>query len=188
MSRTIYLAFDSAIQRCLRVFESGGVVALPTDTLYGVVTTIPNSDKLYRLKRRSYFKPLGLFIANTFEVQSNQLQKLLPGPVTLIFERSAVLPRDFNPNHSTVGIRIPDHDFIRSLALHLNDIPLAQTSANISNAQNNPLCIDDFTDLWPQLDLIRPDGTLNYEGSTVVNLSIPGTFSIVRDGWYVYLI
>lgn len=62
--------------------------------------------------------------------------------MTLIFERSNYLPNTFNPEHRTVGIRIPDHDFVRSLMTHLNDVPLAQTSANISNDQNNPACIE----------------------------------------------
>uniref|UniRef100_A0A915Q3U3 Threonylcarbamoyl-AMP synthase n=1 Tax=Setaria digitata TaxID=48799 RepID=A0A915Q3U3_9BILA len=190
-------SYGSAISRCLQVFESGGIVALPTDTLYGVVTMISNSDKLYKLKRRNRLKPLGLFVSNAREVQrwcyqtveSNHLRELLPGPVTLIFERSAGLPRTFNPEHRTVGIRIPDHDFVRSLMTRLDDVPLAQTSANISSVQNSPVSVEDFKDLWPELDLIiddgvitRPDGTVNYDGSTVVNLSIPGAYSIIRDG------
>ncbi|EFO23839.1 yrdC domain-containing protein [Loa loa] len=188
---------SATICRCLQIFESGGIVALPTDTLYGVVTTLSNSDKLYKLKRRNHLKPLGLFVSNVRDVQrwcrqtidNSQLRTLLPGPVTLIFERSTFLPRIFNPEHGTVGIRIPDHDFVRSLMTRLDDVPLAQTSANISNNQNNPICIEDFKDLWSELDLIidggvilRPDGKVNHEGSTVVNLSIPGTYSIIRDG------
>ncbi|KAM3720678.1 Threonylcarbamoyl-AMP synthase [Dirofilaria immitis] len=189
--------YNTAICRCLQILEEGGIIALPTDTLYGVVTTISNSDKLYKLKRRNRSKPLGLFLSNVQEVQrwchqtieNNDLKKLLPGPVTLIFERSTLLPSTFNPEHATVGIRIPNHDFVRSLLIRLNDVPLAQTSANISNDQNNPVCIEDFKDLWPELDLIIDgdslkgrDGRVNYEGSTVISLSIPGTYSIIRGG------
>ncbi|KAL3998688.1 Telomere recombination family protein [Acanthocheilonema viteae] len=189
--------YSVAISRCLQIFESGGIVALPTDTLYGVVTTMSTANKLYKLKRRSHLKPLGLFVSNVQEIQrwcrqtieNSQLKALLPGPVTLIFERSTSLPSTFNPKHRTVGIRIPDHDFVRSLMTSLDDVPLAQTSANISNDQNNPACIEDFKNLWPKLDLIidggvvlSPDGKVNHEGSTVVNLSIPGMYSIMRDG------
>lgn len=60
---------EMAISRCMQIFESGGVVALPTDTLYGVVTTISNSDKLYKLKHRNRLKPLGLFVSNIREIQ-----------------------------------------------------------------------------------------------------------------------
>lgn len=65
----------------------------------------------------------------------------MPGPVTLVCERSAFLPSTFNPDHGTVGIRIPEHEFVRSLLTRL-DVPLAQTSANISNSQENPVCIE----------------------------------------------
>lgn len=58
-----------AIYRCLEALKSGGVVALPTDTLYGVVTTTASSDKLYELKRRSRLKPLGLFVSDVREIQ-----------------------------------------------------------------------------------------------------------------------
>ncbi|OZC12383.1 Sua5/YciO/YrdC/YwlC family protein [Onchocerca flexuosa] len=189
--------YSMAIHRCLQVLEAGGIVALPTDTLYGVVTMMSHSDKLYKLKRRDPLKPLGLFLSNVREVQrwchqtieNNYLRRLLPGPVTLIFERSILLPSTFNPEHGTVGIRIPDHDFVRSLITRLDDVPLAQTSANISNDQINPVCIEDFKDLWSELDLIIDDGVLmcpnskmDCKGSTVVSLSIPGTYSIIRDG------
>ncbi|VDN27945.1 unnamed protein product [Gongylonema pulchrum] len=60
---------EIAISRCMQVFEAGGLVVVPTDTLYGVVTTIANSDKLYKLKRRSRLKPLGLFVSNMREIQ-----------------------------------------------------------------------------------------------------------------------
>lgn len=65
----LFVAYDAAICRCLQILESGGVVALPTDTLYGVVTTISNADKLYKLKSRSRLKPLGLFVSTVEEVQ-----------------------------------------------------------------------------------------------------------------------
>lgn len=41
-----------------------------------------------------------------------------------------------------MGVRIPNHDFVRSLMTRLDDIPLAQTSANISSIRNNPVCIE----------------------------------------------
>ena len=48
-------------------------------------------------------------------VTENLLKSLLPGPVTLVFERSELLNKNFNPGTSRVGIRIPDHTFIRYL-------------------------------------------------------------------------
>ena len=64
-------------------------------------------------------------------VSGNMLQELLPGPVTLIFERTLDLNPSLNPGTSLVGIRVPNHDFVRKLAQMCGE-PLALTSANIS--------------------------------------------------------
>ena len=61
-----------------------------------------------------------------------QLNHLLPGPVTLVFDRKSTLPSELNPNTKSIGIRIPNNQFMIELA-RLCDEPLALTSANISN-------------------------------------------------------
>ena len=64
------------------------------------------------------------------------LNKLLPGPVTLVFQRTSLLNPRLNPDTDFVGIRIPDHKFIRMLAQALGG-PLALTSANVSDQQSS---------------------------------------------------
>ena len=59
------------------------------------------------------------------------LQDLLPGPVTLVFERTEALNPELNPTTQLVGIRIPDHEFVQQLSLACNE-PLALTTANVS--------------------------------------------------------
>ncbi|VDM40670.1 unnamed protein product [Toxocara canis] len=119
-------------------------------------------------------------------VDKRTIARLLPGPVTLVFNRSTLLPADFNKEHRTIGIRIPDHDFVRAVSRQLGAVPIVQTSANLSGATENP----DFEELWPNVDLIidggvlkDPTGEVSRQGSTVVNLCISGTYSIIRDGW-----
>lgn len=73
-------------------------------------------------------------------VSSELLKELLPGPVTVVFERSSDLNPNLNPHTSLVGVRIPDHVFIRRLAKACNG-PLALTSANRSSSQST-LSID----------------------------------------------
>ena len=60
------------------------------------------------------------------------LNSLLPGPVTLVFNRLETLPKELNPENSNIGIRIPNLKFMIELAKYCNE-PLALTSANISN-------------------------------------------------------
>uniref|UniRef100_A0A9J2P579 Threonylcarbamoyl-AMP synthase n=1 Tax=Ascaris lumbricoides TaxID=6252 RepID=A0A9J2P579_ASCLU len=192
-----FSAFEVALSRAVAVLESGGVIALPTDTIYGLSTTLSNADKLFKLKFRSRMKPFALFLSDVTEISKwaiptigiHTMRRLLPGPVTLVFNRSSRLPAEFNEGHRTIGIRIPDHSFVHALSKRLGDTPLAQTSANLSGAAENPVSVEDFEDLWPGVDLIidgdvlkDPTGKVSRRGSTVVNLCIPGTYSIIRDG------
>ena len=69
------------------------------------------------------------------------LRDMLPGPVTLVFERTECLNPGLNPSTALVGIRIPDHDFVRQLTLACNE-PLALTSANLSRLGQSTLKIE----------------------------------------------
>eukprot|EP00112_Aurelia_sp_Birch-Aquarium-sp1_P018648 Seg4471.1 transcript_id=Seg4471.1/GoldUCD/mRNA.D3Y31 product="YrdC domain-containing protein mitochondrial" protein_id=Seg4471.1/GoldUCD/D3Y31 len=113
------------------------------------------------------------------------LEELLPGPVTLVFERKAVLNPELNPSTRLVGVRIPDHQFIRETARICKE-PIALTSANIS-ASRSCLTVEEFKYLWPKLDVVFDGGCLGETeesrlGSTVIDLSIPGQYKIIRDG------
>ena len=69
------------------------------------------------------------------------LEDLLPGPVTLVFERTEQLNPGLNPTTQLVGIRIPDHDFVRQLSLACDE-PLALTSANVSTVGQSSLKVE----------------------------------------------
>ena len=60
------------------------------------------------------------------------LRRLLPGPVTVLFERTAALNPRLNPGTSLVGVRVPDYGFVRDVVRECGQ-PLALTSANLSN-------------------------------------------------------
>ncbi|VDM72709.1 unnamed protein product [Strongylus vulgaris] len=190
--------FEEAIEAAADVLLRGGVVALPTDTLYGVSTLIEHSDKLYSLKRRERAKPLGLFLADPTEISrwarlnipAQLAGQLLPGPVTLILNRLPTLTRSFNPDVENVGVRVPDSPLVRALCARLGR-PLAQTSANVSGSPVNPTRIEDFSDLMDQIDLVldggvigrAPDGSrISSEGSTIVDLTQDDFYCIVREG------
>uniref|UniRef100_A0A914V150 Threonylcarbamoyl-AMP synthase n=1 Tax=Plectus sambesii TaxID=2011161 RepID=A0A914V150_9BILA len=187
-------AFNAAVVGAADVLKNGGIVAIPTDTVYGFTVTLPQSNKLYNLKQRSLLKPLGLCVADvadihryaTVTISDAVLHSLLPGPVTLVFTRTQHLPRDLNPDTNLIGIRIPDHDFTRALCRQLGE-PIAQTSANLSGVGQSPLSVQEFKALWTKIDMVIDGGRLSdsevtREGSTVVDLSVAGFYHIVRPG------
>lgn len=190
--------WTEALRAAAAELRSGAVVAVPTDTLYGLACSASCSaalDAVYRLKGRSEAKPLAVCLGRVVDVYrychvrvpEGLLKDLLPGPVTLVMERSEELNKDLNPFTPLVGIRIPDHAFMQDLAQTFGG-PLALTSANLSS-QPSSLNVKEFQDLWPQLSLVIDGGPIGDGksprcrlGSTVVDLSVPGKFDIIRAG------
>ncbi|XP_054994466.1 threonylcarbamoyl-AMP synthase [Sorex araneus] len=190
--------WSEALRAAVAALRAGAVVAVPTDTLYGLACSASCPAALaavYRLKGRSQAKPLAVCLGRVADVYrycrvsvpDGLLRDLLPGPVTLVMERSDELHEDLNPFTRLVGVRIPEHAFMQDLAGAFGG-PIALTSANLS-AQASSLTVEEFQDLWPHLALVIDGGPIGDSqspvcrlGSTVVDLSVPGKFSIIRPG------
>ena len=184
------------IDRCITILENGGVIAVPTDTIYGLATLVSSEQavrRIYEIKGRSFTKPLAISVGDIDDIftwskptlSKEQLGSgdLLPGPVTLMFERQSSLPSYFNPNVINVAIRIPNCSFMIELAQRLKQ-PIALTSANIANEPSS-VCIEEFKSLWSQIDLIVDGGLLasnDRRGSTIVDLSEKDYFHVQRHG------
>lgn len=154
----------------------GGVVLVPTETVYGLVCDWEDDlarKRIYELKGRSENKPLAMFaascdMAESFGVKLNSdarilLEKIAPGPITVIAPGCEKYP--------TVGVRIPDHEFIRQLLKNYNR-PLASTSANASGMPNVLTVEEAVTQLHGALDLVVDGGILPCDAaaSTVVTV------------------
>ncbi|XP_039973146.1 yrdC domain-containing protein, mitochondrial [Xiphias gladius] len=178
----------------VKALKEGHVVAVPTDTIYGLACLAQNSEairKTYDIKGRNGQKPLAICVGEIqdiykyckVKVEKELLGDLLPGPVTLVFERSEILNTDFNPFTSLVGVRIPDHGFMRRLCQMCGE-PLALTSANISS-HTSTVEVHEFQELWPKLAVVVDGGPIGDQsrlGSTVVDLSVHGKYHIIRPG------
>ena len=177
----------------LERLREGSVIAVPTDTIYGLACLAQSTKAiadLYSIKGRDATKPVAICVSDpsrvsdfcNLTVSMEVLKALLPGPVTLVFERKLVLNSDLNPTTSLVGVRVPDHAFIQSLCSLLGE-PLALTSANPSGSPST-LETTEFEPLWPRLGGVVDAGRLSDSraGSTVVDLSSQGVYRIVRDG------
>lgn len=174
--------------------KAGQVVAVPTDTIYGLACVAQNSDavrRVYAIKGRNGDKPLAICVGEIQDIYSfckvsvkeELLRDLLPGPVTLVLERSASLNSDLNPFTKLIGVRIPHHPFMRRLCQMCGE-PLALTSANVSS-HTSTLAVHEFEDLWPSLAVVVDGGPIadtSRLGSTVVDLSVCGRYRIIRPG------
>lgn len=187
---------DRSVAMAAEMLRQGKVIAVPTDTVYGLACLAANSQavqRLYKIKQRDEGKPLAICLSNVKEIGTwgilddtlvHILERLLPGPYTMCLQRTSVLNQALNPGLDTVGIRVPNDKFVRSVAKIVG--PLALTSANVSGEPSS-LHPNDFHALWPELDGIfhRHNNSKKDKhrvGSTVVDVSKPGYFMVVRHG------
>ncbi|MEC7878920.1 MAG: L-threonylcarbamoyladenylate synthase [Actinomycetota bacterium] len=178
--------------RIKKTLTSGGVVALPTDTVYGLFS-LPNEkaaiEKIYTLKMRPDSMPLPLLISGTEQLPyvssfQNQILKTLvgafwPGPLTVILPSPSPSMSLIASAENTIAVRCPNNDLVRRIA---NDLgPLAATSANI-HGKETPETASEIADMLPNVDLIADGGPLK-DGlaSTLVDLTQPVP-QILREG------
>lgn len=184
----------------ITLLQQNEIIAIPTDTIYGlagIVSSTSSIEKLYEIKKRDKDKPLSISVNNINDIKKwgivdhlpqDLLSLILPGPITIIVKRTPALNPALNPNHDTVGIRIPSFKFISYISAITG--PLALTSANLSN-EKSCLYASEFQNLWPMLGGIFYDSnnfgkskskSKSRKGSTIVDLSKPGYYKIVRAG------
>ncbi|XP_077455248.1 threonylcarbamoyl-AMP synthase [Stigmatopora argus] len=189
-----YTDMSDILSHTAKALQDGHVVAVPTDTIYGLACLAQNSGavrEIYDIKERNEQKPLAICVGEIrdihkyckVKVKEELLNDLLPGPVTLVFERSQILNKELNPFTSLVGVRIPDCAFIRRLCQMCGE-PLALTSANVSE-RNSTVAVHEFDELWPKLAVVvdgGPIGDRSRLGSTVVDLSVSGKYRVIRAG------
>lgn len=168
-----------ALQAGAKALKRGGVMIIPTDTVYGLVVDGRNREaveKLYRIKRRPPGKPLVRLVADRETVfpllssagQVRILEKFWPGPLTVILEE---------PGGGRRGYRLPDHDLLREL-IWSSGVELAATSANRSGEPvlTSPEAAAAL--FAGEVDLIIDGGELSGAASTVLDLTVsPPAFS-----------
>jgi L-threonylcarbamoyladenylate synthase len=187
---------DDAAGRAAAIAEltAGGLVAMPTDTVYGVGVALSAHDGLPRLfaaKDRPLDKAIVLLVADIEQAASVGIlssaarilaERFWPGGLTLVLPQrpDAGLPAVLTGGAATIGVRIPDHDCPRAIAAVLGPLPV--TSANLSGRPDTRDAAAVVTQLGDRIDLILDGGsTRGGTPSTVVDCSgdVPG---ILRAG------
>ncbi|KAI6182809.1 YrdC-like domain-containing protein [Aphelenchoides bicaudatus] len=183
---------SEVLDKVQKILTEGGVVAVPTDTVYGIISLHKFTSKLFVAKKRSPTKPIALFVKSPDVIKryaeqtidDKLLRKLLPGKVTLLFRRDANIEDNINFNTDLIAFRIPDDEFIQQLCSKFEE-PIAQTSANLSG-EPSAIKPEEFKSIWETLDMIVVDSKRQMDerriGSTIIDLSEAGTYHIKREG------
>ncbi len=166
---------DEFYSRIINVLEQNGIVALPTDTIYGIAvngTAYSAFQKLAAMKGRSeksftFFVPKHKIVQYATLTKRKIIQYFIPGPLTVILKkrRGISLP-GITEN---IGIRIPRVDFVIKF-LNMYGKPLAVTSANLSGEP--PLTnAFEISEMFTEVELVIDGGTLKSKPSTVIDLT-----------------
>ncbi len=191
-TRTILQSDPAARREVLDVIRRGGVVALPTDTVYGIACAVDNPQaitQMYAIKERDALKAIPVLAGDV-----NQLDRLAakfnpaaallaehfwPGALTIVVEKNPILPKELTI-YPTVGIRMPAYDWLLEL-MHAYG-PLAATSANLSGSPSPASAQEVLAQLDGRVELVV-DGGICAGGipSTVVDCS-QEPLKILREG------
>ena len=181
------------IVSCLR---KGDVVALPTDTFYGLAVDPVNLhavEQIYKIKTRQRHKPLSLLISDVSQAYTlaretdtnldRLAERFWPGPLTVIVRAGTKLPLRSTANTGNVAIRVPDAAIPRAVVERFG-LPITATSANLQGAQectNAAAVRDQIADRIPLIVDGGPTG--RSQPTTIVDLSLgPGRWEILREG------
>lgn len=173
----IYTQFDA--QKVADAFLAHDVLAIPTDTVYGVGVIYGSLEDLSRLKHakhRPETKPIPMMVATVSQMQQiaqvdarteKIIDAFLPGPLTLILPLKEGVAKEYTNGKDTVAVRIPDAPFILNVIQRLNK-PLLVSSANISG---HPAAItfDQAKENLPNIDGIVQGQCQQGMASTIVD-------------------
>jgi len=179
------------IKRAVDLLEGGGVIAYPTDTVYGLGCDLLSKqaiERLYQIKGMHRDKSLAFICPDLSDIARyavvenaayRVLRRFLPGPYCFILPATREVPKMVQTRQKTVGIRVPNHpvtlDLVRALGR-----PLISTTASVPGTE--PL-VDpwEISEQFPGLEIVLDAGPGGSVPTTVVDLS-SGAIEIVREG------
>jgi tRNA threonylcarbamoyl adenosine modification protein (Sua5/YciO/YrdC/YwlC family) len=172
---------------------AGGVVVLPTDTVYGLAalpTDAGASARLFAMKGRGVDVPVAVLCASAEQALALADEPLAPGvaavaerwwpgPLTLVLPRRPGVALHLGEPRHTIGLRVPDDELVRAVADRVG--PIAATSAN-RHGQPTAVTAQEATDqLGPDVDLVVDGGRLEGRSSTVIDATAE-PWRVLREG------
>lgn len=186
---------ETIIETAIKSFAQGKLVALPTETVYGLCAPIDETrliEKIFQLKSRPHFDPLIVHVFDKKQILplvknwSPLCEKLAehfwPGPLTLVLEKSDLVSDLITAGLPTVGVRIPNSQIGLAFLKKLNR-PVAAPSANMFK-KISPTKAQDVMDVFSQEDVFVIDGgdcSVGIE-STILFVGTNNQIKILRPG------
>ena len=180
------------IAQVLEILKNGGVIAYPTDTVYGLGCDIFNKQailKVHTLKNRPEHKPFSFICPDLKELSQyasvtnyvyKTLKRLLPGPYTFILDASRQVPRLMLTKQKTVGIRVPDNRVCHEIVSQLGN-PMLSSSATNSQGEYLLNAWEIEEKLGKQIALVVDGGPVPGIPSSIISL-VNDTPEVIRRG------
>lgn len=186
IARVVPIGSQEALEQAALELDSGRVVVIPTDTVYGIAARLDRPEaieRLFELKGRPKSKPVAVLVPDVDTAQNlakfspEALEKAAdwPGALTLVLPSRSPMP-ELGGDGSTVGLRVPDHAWTLGLIRRCG--PLAATSANPTGKRTGVTIADIRSDLGEGPDLYVDGGPLDAAPSTVI--SVVGEPEVLR--------
>ncbi len=185
---------STSLQQAIDILRNGGVIGIPTDTVYGVAANaldVQAVDKVFNLKARDDTSPIPVLVGDVDDLHkygrevSDEAVALAeafwPGQLTIVVPKSGIIPLVVSGGLDTVGLRIADHPVPRELVSALG-APITATSANISGSDSLSSAVSVLEHLGSNLDMVFDGGELPpSRPSTVVDATLSPP-RILREG------
>lgn len=181
------------IEKAVEVLKEGGVIIFPTDTVYAYGCDITNKhaiEKIYWIKRIGRNKPLSFMFSDISGISEYArnisdrafkiMKKAFPGPYTLVFKATRLVPRIAITNQKTIGVRIPDNNIALELVRALGR-PIMSASVNSVSGEYIVEPKDLEKIYRNEVDLVIDAGPKVSRPSTVVDLT-EGEPVVIREG------
>lgn len=192
-TRIIRYTGRESLAPAAEVIRRGGLVAFPTETVYGLGGNALDPDaakKIYRAKGRPSDNPLIVHLGSAADAERYAVtgdlfdriaETLMPGPLTVILKKRDMIPDSVTGGLDTVGIRVPSHPVAREL-IELAGVPIAAPSANLSG-KPSPTSFDHvYHDLNGKVDVIIDGGPSDFGLESTIIKPEDGVIHLLRPG------
>lgn len=184
----------NAIKKAAEIISSGGLVVMPTETVYGLGGDGTNPEaaaKIYAAKGRPSDNPLIIHISNpsdaekyayTSDVYYRIADAFMPGPITVVLDAKPTVPKETRGGLDTVAVRCPSNR-VANLLIEYAGVPIAAPSANLSGSPSPTSLEHVIDDMNGRVDAIIDGGNSDIGlESTIVKINPDNTLTLLRPG------